>query len=186
MTPAQLKESILQYSIQGKLVEQRPEEGTAEDLLQEITEEKKKLISEGKIPKEKSLSEISEDEKEFIIPNNWRYVRVQDIASYITDYVANGSFAKQIIMKTKRKEIEKIFKDNGHADKFRFDSCADGRKNLRIPVSMRKEYGLKPQYKARSEEGIIEAVYSDLYKLSLQKLTLDDTWQSFWHQQDRF
>jgi len=93
MTPALLKESLLQYAIKGKLVEQRPEEGTAEDLLQEIAKEKEKLISDGKIPKEKRLAEISEDEKEFDIPDSWRYVRVQDIASYITDYVANGSFA---------------------------------------------------------------------------------------------
>ena len=93
MTPAQLKESLLQYAIKGKLVEQKPEEGTAEDLLHEIAKEKEKLISDGKIPKEKKLADISEDEKEFDIPDSWRYVRVQDIASYITDYVANGSFA---------------------------------------------------------------------------------------------
>ena len=43
MTPEQLKASILQYAIQGKLVEQRPEEGTAEDLYKAIQEEKQKL-----------------------------------------------------------------------------------------------------------------------------------------------
>ena len=93
MTPAQLKESLLQYAIQGKLVDQRPKEGTAEELLSEIAKEKDLLISEGRIPKEKKLPLISDEEKEFDIPDNWRYVRVQDIASYITDYVANGSFA---------------------------------------------------------------------------------------------
>ena len=93
MTPEQLKASLLQYAIQGKLVEQRPEDGTAEELLSEIRKEKHLLISEGRIPKEKKLPIISDEEKEFDIPDNWRYVRVQDIASYITDYVANGSFA---------------------------------------------------------------------------------------------
>ena len=44
MTPEQLKASILQLAIQGKLVEQRPEDGTAEDLYQQIQEEKQKLI----------------------------------------------------------------------------------------------------------------------------------------------
>ena len=63
MTPEQLKASILQYAIQGKLVEQRPEEGTAEDLYQKIQEEKQKLIKEGKIKKEKPLAEITEDEQ---------------------------------------------------------------------------------------------------------------------------
>ena len=53
MTPEQLKSSILQYAIQGKLVEQRPEEGTAEELYQQIQEEKQILIKEGKIKKER-------------------------------------------------------------------------------------------------------------------------------------
>ena len=51
--PEDMKKSILQYAIQGKLVEQRPEEGTAEDLYKQIQEEKQKLIKEGKIKKEK-------------------------------------------------------------------------------------------------------------------------------------
>ena len=42
MTPQQLKNSILQFAIQGKLVEQRAEEGTAEELYQQIQEEKQK------------------------------------------------------------------------------------------------------------------------------------------------
>ena len=44
MTPEQLKASILQYAIQGKLVEQRPEEGTGEELYQQIQEDKQRLI----------------------------------------------------------------------------------------------------------------------------------------------
>ena len=52
MTPEQLKASILQYAIQGKLVEQRPEEGTGEELYCQIQEEKQRLIKEGKIKKE--------------------------------------------------------------------------------------------------------------------------------------
>lgn len=44
MTPEQLKASILQYAIQGKLVEQRPEEGTGEELYQQIQAEKQRLI----------------------------------------------------------------------------------------------------------------------------------------------
>ena len=51
MTPEQLKSSILQYAIQGKLVEQRPEEGTGEELFAQIQEEKKRLIAEKKIKK---------------------------------------------------------------------------------------------------------------------------------------
>ena len=91
--PEEMKKSILQYAIQGKLVEQKPEEGTAEELCQQILKEKQNLISEGSIPKEKKLAEISDEEKEFELPIGWKYVRVQDVATYITDYVANGSFA---------------------------------------------------------------------------------------------
>lgn len=53
MTPQELKNSILQLAIQGKLVEQRPDEGTAEELFTQIQEEKQRLIAEKKIKKEK-------------------------------------------------------------------------------------------------------------------------------------
>lgn len=82
MTPEQLKASILQYAIQGKLVEQRPEEGNAEELYKQIQEEKQKLIKEGKIKKEKPLAEITEDEIPFDIPENWTWVRVGDMGSW--------------------------------------------------------------------------------------------------------
>lgn len=79
MTPEQLKNSILQYAIQGKLVEQRKEEGTVEELYQKIQEEKQKLIKEGKIKKQKPLPEITEDEIPFEIPDSWKWVRLGDI-----------------------------------------------------------------------------------------------------------
>lgn len=79
MTPQELKNSILQLAIQGKLVEQRPEEGTAEELFAKIQEEKQRLIAEKKIKKEKPLPEIADDEKPFDIPESWKWVRVQEI-----------------------------------------------------------------------------------------------------------
>ena len=75
MTPQELKSSILQLAIQGKLVEQRPEEGTGEELYQQIQAEKKRLIQEGKIKKEKPLPEIAEDEVPFEIPESWKWVQ---------------------------------------------------------------------------------------------------------------
>lgn len=75
MTPEQLKASILQYAIQGKLVEQRPEEGSGEELYQQIQTEKQRLIQEKKIKKEKPLAEIAEDEIPFDIPESWKWVR---------------------------------------------------------------------------------------------------------------
>ena len=85
MTPEQLKASILQYAIQGKLVEQRPEEGTAEELYKQIQIEKQRLVKEGKIKKEKPLADITDDEIPFDIPENWKWVRLRDICSKIVD-----------------------------------------------------------------------------------------------------
>lgn len=81
MTPQELKSSILQLAVQGRLVEQRPEEGTAEELYRQIQEEKQNLIKEGKIKKEKPLPEITEDEVPFDIPESWKWVRLGDIVS---------------------------------------------------------------------------------------------------------
>ena len=99
--PEDMKKSILQYAIQGKLVEQRPEEGTAEELYRQIQTEKKRLIKEGKIKKEKPLPEIAEDEIPFDIPESWRWVRFSEIMSTMstgpfgsmlhkTDYIEKG------------------------------------------------------------------------------------------------
>ena len=85
--PEDMKKSILQYAIQGKLVEQRPEEGTGEELYQQIQTEKQRLIKEAKIKKEKPLAEIAEDEIPFDIPENWKWVQLGDLASI------NGGFA---------------------------------------------------------------------------------------------
>ena len=79
MTPQELKSSILQLAIQGKLVPQIPEEGTGEELFQEIQAEKQRLIKTGKIKKEKSLPEITEDEIQFDIPESWRHVRLGEV-----------------------------------------------------------------------------------------------------------
>ncbi|WP_286945776.1 restriction endonuclease subunit S [Acetobacterium sp. UBA5834] len=83
--PEDMQKSILQYAIQGKLVEQRKEDGTAEELYQQIQEEKKKLIEEGKIKKAKALSEITEDEIPFDIPESWKWVRLGNLLNKLTD-----------------------------------------------------------------------------------------------------
>ena len=83
--PADMQKSILQMAIQGKLVEQRPEEGTGEELYRQIQAEKKRLIQEGKIKKEKPLPEIAEDEVPFEIPEGWKWCRLLDLCSLIGD-----------------------------------------------------------------------------------------------------
>lgn len=99
--PEDMKKSILQYAIQGKLVEQRLEEGTGAELYKQMQAEKQRLIKEGKIKKEKPLPEIAEDEIPFDIPESWRWVRFSEIMSTMstgpfgsmlhkTDYIEKG------------------------------------------------------------------------------------------------
>lgn len=83
MTPQELKNSILQLAIQGKLVEQRPEEGTAQELFAQIQAEKQRLIEAGKIKKEKPLPEIAEDEKPFEIPEGWMWVHLGEVVTVL-------------------------------------------------------------------------------------------------------
>ena len=91
MTPQELKSSILQLAIQGKLVEQRPEEGTGEELYQQIQAEKQKLIKAGKIKKEKPLPEIAEDEIPFDIPESWKWVHIGELFQHNTGKALNSS-----------------------------------------------------------------------------------------------
>lgn len=78
--PETLKNSLLQEAIKGRLVEQKAEEGTGEDLYKLIQKEKKKLIKIGTLKKQKALPEIKEDEIPFEIPKTWKWVRLGDIA----------------------------------------------------------------------------------------------------------
>lgn len=90
--PDKLKKSILQSAIQGKLTEQLATDDNVEDLLQAIKEEKERLIKEKKIKKQKPLPEITEDEIPFTIPENWKWIRINDVSSI---YTGNSINAKE-------------------------------------------------------------------------------------------
>jgi type I restriction enzyme S subunit len=98
---ATLKSKIIDAGIQGKLTEQLPEDGTAEELYQQIQQEKLALEKAGKVKKSKPLPPISEEEKPFDIPENWKWVRIGGIANAI---YAGGD---------KPKDFSKV-KDNTH------------------------------------------------------------------------
>jgi type I restriction enzyme S subunit len=78
-----LKGKLIDAAICGKLTNQLPEDGTAEDLYQQIQEEKKRLEKEGKIKKSKKLPEITEDEIPFDIPANWKWARWGNLSESI-------------------------------------------------------------------------------------------------------
>ncbi len=75
----QLKQTILQLAVMGKLVPQDPNDEPASVLLEKIATEKKRLVKEGKIKKQKPLPPIGEDEKPFELPVGWEWVRFDDI-----------------------------------------------------------------------------------------------------------
>lgn len=75
-----LRTSILQYAVQGKLVEQNPQDEPASELLKRIKAEKEQLIKEGKIKKEKPLPPITQDEIPYDLPQSWQWVRLGEIA----------------------------------------------------------------------------------------------------------
>lgn len=79
----QMKQSILQYAMEGKLVKQDPHDEPASELLKQIETEKAQLVKEKKIRKRKPLPEITDDEKPFDIPDSWEWVRLGDIGDYI-------------------------------------------------------------------------------------------------------
>ena len=83
--PGDMQKSLLQMAIQGKLVEQRPEEGTGEELYRQIQTEKQRLIKSGKIKKEMPLPEITPDEIPFDIPDSWKWVRLGAVLDKLVD-----------------------------------------------------------------------------------------------------
>ncbi len=114
-----LRKSILQEAIQGKFVPQIPEEGTAQELLEQIRQEKQKLVKEGKLKKSalndsviykgddnkyyeqvgKSVKEITE-EIAFDLPNGWNWCRLKDVCSIFT-----GATFKKEEATTTRKDV---------------------------------------------------------------------------------
>ena len=129
MTAQELKNSILQLAIQGKLVKQDPNDEPASVLLERIKEERKKLIKEKKIKKEK-YSEIYKDPSDnhyyekfedstvnditdeipFDIPDTWKWVRLKNIARLFSGYAFKG----QDLTDTKQVRVIRIsdFDDN--------------------------------------------------------------------------
>jgi len=81
MNAQQLRNSMLQEAIEGRLVPQDPNDEPASILLDRIRKEKEKLVKEGKL-KKKDLIEtpITEEEIPFEIPESWEWVRLGDVS----------------------------------------------------------------------------------------------------------
>ncbi|EGQ8244422.1 restriction endonuclease subunit S [Vibrio parahaemolyticus] len=75
----QLKQTILQLAVMGKLVPQDPSDEPAAELLKRIADEKAQLVKDKKIKKQKALPPIAEDEKPFELPSGWEWCRLEDV-----------------------------------------------------------------------------------------------------------
>lgn len=83
MTAQELKNSVLQLAVQGKLVPQCKDDEPASELLKRIEQEKSALIKAGKIKKYKLLSELSVDDCPFDIPESWIWVKLGYICQFL-------------------------------------------------------------------------------------------------------
>ncbi|MGR5318507.1 restriction endonuclease subunit S [Vibrio sp. DNB22_19_1] len=80
----QLKQTILQLAVMGKLVPQDPNDEPAAKLLERIAIEKAQLVKDKKIKKQKALPPIAEDEKPFELPKGWEWCRLDSLTQIIT------------------------------------------------------------------------------------------------------
>ena len=87
--PDDMKNALLQAAMQGKLTEQLDSDSSVDEMLEAIKEEKKQLLKEKKIKKEKPLPLIKGDEIPFEIPDNWKWIRWGDLA-YSIQYGYNA------------------------------------------------------------------------------------------------
>ncbi|WP_407848261.1 restriction endonuclease subunit S [Bordetella petrii] len=84
---AELRKAILQLAVMGKLVPRNPDDQPASELLKEIETEKQRLVKEGKLKVPKPLPPVTEEEKPYLLPQGWIWVRfdeVVDIGSGVT------------------------------------------------------------------------------------------------------
>ncbi len=78
-----LRELILELAVRGKLVPQEPSDEPASELLKRIAEEKARLVAEGKIKKQKPLSERDAEDPAFELPAGWAWARLADVVNVL-------------------------------------------------------------------------------------------------------
>ena len=128
-----MKQSILQYAMEGKLVKQDSNDEPASELLKKIKNEKIQLIKEKKIKRSKSLPKIAENEKLFDIPENWEWVRLKDI----TNFGNFNSVAGQDIQEGSWVlNMEDIIKNGGGFNKFTIKNLNDDFKSNKYIVEV--------------------------------------------------
>ena len=82
MIADRLRTAVLQAAISGRLTDQRPEDGTAKELLEQIAAERAALAKAKKLQKQKALQPVTEETQPFVLPPSWKWVRFQDVNQF--------------------------------------------------------------------------------------------------------
>ena len=178
MNAQQLKNSILQMAIQGKLVPQDPNDEPASVLIERIREEKEKLIKEKKIKKEKNPSFIFrgadnityekvgknepvsiEEELPFEIPNSWEWCRLGDIFS-----TRSGLSYKKAVLNTKSDKMIRILRGGNIADEkiiFKDDDISIASEYVKSELYLKRNYLITPSVSSLEHIGKIALIDKD-------------------------
>ena len=84
MIADRLRAAILQAAISGRLTDQRPEDGTAEELLEHIVAERAALVKKKKIKKQKLLPRVNADDQAFVLPTSWSWISFGETISLLS------------------------------------------------------------------------------------------------------
>jgi len=128
-----LKQTLLQLAVMGKLVPQDPSDEPVSELLKRVTEEKSRLVAGGALKKQKSLPEVSEEEKPYALPSNWKWVRF--------DSISNTRLGK-MLDKAKNKGELRPYLRNTNVQWFNFE--IDDLKSMRFEEHELDEYRVIP------------------------------------------
>ena len=113
MTAQELKNSILQLAVQGKLVPQCKEDEPASELLKQIEQEKSTLIKAGIIKKYKELSTLSADDCPFDIPESWIWMKLGDMCQLLDGVKRRGEKHPYLEAKYLRGKVDATILNEG-------------------------------------------------------------------------
>ena len=84
MIADRLRAAILQAAISGKLTDQRPEDGTATELLEQIKAKRAALVKAKKLKKQKLLPRVNADDQAFVLPTSWSWISFGETISLLS------------------------------------------------------------------------------------------------------
>jgi len=159
MTAQQLKNSILQMAVQGKLVPQNPDDEPASVLLERIKAEKEELIKQKKIKKEKPSAPITEDEIPFEIPENWEWCKVKDLFSNMS-----GLSYKKDTLSIKSEKMIRVMRGGNIFDgnyKLKDDDVFISSDFVKADLLLKRNYMITPSVTSMEHIGKIALIDRD-------------------------